>query len=307
MNGPIFILGMLPRSGTNHLWDVLGLHPDVELSTPVYEDQLVRFSSHLFHYVDDVTRHWSPEWNVPADAADELAAALGRGLLGWLSGRSERRVVTKMPSVEGAGRFFELFPESPLLLLIRDGRSVAESGVNTFGWSYERAFRRWRTAADIVVDLLADTANADRIELVRFEELVRRPADVVRSVCSTAGLDADAFPYDAIDSLPVRGSSTLSDDGRGVHWAPVAKSASFAPVERWESWPPYLHRRFADVAGPQQRALGYDLVDTASLAEPGLRERAALARDHVFDARYREMARRLGRVRRQARRALGSD
>lgn len=305
--GPIFILGMLPRSGTNHLWDLLGLHPDVELSTPVYEDQLVRFSSHLVHYVDDVTRHWSREWNVPAEAGDGLLGALGEGILGWLSGESEHRVVTKMPSVEGAGRFFDLFPRSPLVLLVRDGRSVAESGVNTFGWSYERAFSRWSTAADVVIDLMADPAHADRVELVRFEDLVERPAEVVRRVCDMAGLDGDAFPYAEIESLPVRGSSTLTADGGGMHWAPVEKAESFAPVERFTSWSPYLHRRFAEVAGPQQSALGYGLVESGSGAGPEIGERIRHVRDLVFDARYRDVAKRLGRVRRQARRAFDDD
>ena len=300
VTGPIFILGMLPRSGTNHVWDLLGLHPDTELSTPVYEDHLVRSSGHLVDFVDEVSREWTPEWDVPATAPSELLASIGDGILAWLTGDSDRRIVTKMPSVEGAARFRALFPRSPLVVLVRDGRSLCESGVRTFGWSYERAFRRWRDAADTVLDLTT-AAHADpHVAVIRFEHLVERPAEVVRSICQTVGLDPDAFPYDRIGGLPVRGSSTLSTAGGTVHWAPVEKTASFTPVERWESWSPHLHRRFAAVAGEQQRALGYGLV------EPGgsdtVAERASTARDYLFDARYRELARFLGRVRRQVRR-----
>jgi hypothetical protein len=209
-----------------------------------------------------------------------------------------------MPSVEGADRFRALFPRSSLLVLVRDGRSLCESGVRTFGWTYERAFRRWRDAADIVLGLSAG-AHADRhLAVVRFEDLVERSAEVVRTMCQTVGLDPDTFPYDRIDGVPVRGSSTLSATGGPVHWSPVEKPTSFAPVERWESWPPYLHRRFAEVAGEQQRALGYDLV------EPGgsdtLAQRATSARDYLFDARYREVARLLGRIRRQVGRTVRS-
>lgn len=164
--GPIFILGMLPRSGTNHLWDLLGLHPDTELSTPVYEDHLVRSASHLFHYVDDVSRQWTPEWNVPEATSHELLVAIGDGILRWLSADSDRRIVTKMPSVEGADRFADLFPESPLFVLVRDGRSLCESGVRTFGWSYERAFRRWRDAADVVIGLTSGDAPRDRTAVI---------------------------------------------------------------------------------------------------------------------------------------------
>ena len=302
VTGPIFVLGMLPRSGTNHVWDLLGLHPDTELSMPVYEDHLVRSSGHLVDFVDEVSREWTPEWDVPTSARDELLASIGDGILAWLTGESDRRVVTKMPSVEGAGRFRALFPRSPLLILVRDGRSLCESGVRTFGWSYERAFRRWRDAANTVLEL-ADAAHGDpHLAVIRFEDLVERPADVVQIICKTVGLDPDAFPYDRIGDLPVRGSSTLSTVGGPVHWAPVEKTASFAPVERWESWSPHLHRRFADVAGEQQRALGYDLVEP-----PGsdtLAERATTARDYLFDARYREVVRILGRIRRQLARSL---
>lgn len=302
LTGPIFILGMLPRSGTNHAWDLLGLHPDAELSTPVYEDHLVRSSGHLVDFVDEVSREWTPEWEVPASAGNELLSSLGDGILAWLTGDSERRVVTKMPSVEGADRFRTLFPRSPLLVLVRDGRSLCESGVRTFGWSYERAFRRWRDAADIVLDLSAGAHADPHLAVVRFEDLVQRPAEVVRTICQTVGLDPDTFPYDCIGELPVRGSSTPSTPGEPVHWAPVEKTASFAPVERWETWSPHLHRRFAEVAGEQQRALGYELVEQGG--SDTLAERASTAREYLFDARYREVARLLGRVRRQVGRTL---
>ncbi len=123
---PIFVLGMLQRTGTNHLWDLLGLHPDTELLRPVFEDHLVRWSPHLVSYVDDVARRWSDDWQVPPSESADLLRSLGDGIVSWLSNHApDRRIVTKMPSVEQVDRFFDLFPACPLVVIVRDGRACA--------------------------------------------------------------------------------------------------------------------------------------------------------------------------------------
>lgn len=300
---PIFILGMLQRTGTNHLWDMFGLHPDVELLQPVFEDHLVRWSPHLTAYVEDVSRGWSEEWGVPDTERAALLKAIGGGIQDWLADRSSRRVVTKMPSVEQALNFFDLFPDSPLVLIVRDGRSVSESGVNSFGWSYERAFRRWRLAADIVLELQQSYGGDPRFSLVRYEDTVDRPIDVMKRLCLATGLDTEAFPFERLEALPVRGSSTLKAVGdEKIHWTPVERSDGFDPRERWHSWDDHLHRRFAAVAGSAQEALGYSLAETEGHDSIG--HRITDARDQ-FDTRSREARVLLGRARRSLRRLHG--
>jgi len=301
---PIFILGLLPRSGTNHLWDLLGLHPGTELMHPVYEDHLVRWSPHLVHYAEDVSQRWSPEWEVPSEEAAELLRSLGDGVAAWITGQSQRHVVTKMPSMEHADRFFDIFRSGPLLVVVRDGRSLAESGVRTFGWTYERAFRAYAASAQTLLDLQA-TAQSDRLHTVRFEDLVEHPDSTVRRLCEHCELDPDDFPYDRIADLPVRGSSALAGDGGNVHWAPTDKPEGFAPVERWHDWSPHLHRRFAELAGEQQRALGYELLDPPGSDTVG--QRVGDFRDVVLDSMWRDARQRLGRVRRAVPRALKGE
>ena len=244
---------MLPRSGTNHLWDLLGLHPDAELMHPVYEDHLVQWSHHLVHYVDDVSRHWSAEWDVPADERAELLASIGSGIASWVTGQSDRRVVTKMPRVEQAHHFFELFPDAALLVLVRDGRSLSESMTKTFGWTYERSFRQWAKAADVVLDLL-QTKRASRSSRARQVRGSRHRPQRRRCAESAwrSAWTPDRYPFERIEAMPVRGSSTLQAQG-GVHWAPTEKAADFAPLERWIDWSAHLHRRFEAIAGDQQR------------------------------------------------------
>ena len=302
-SAPIFVLGLLPRSGTNHLWDLLGLHPDTELMRPIYEDHLVRWTPHLRHFVEDVSRRWSPEWDVGGDETTEVLVALGEGVASWVTGASQRRVVTKMPSVENADLFFDVFRSSPLVIIARDGRSLSESGVRTFGWSYEQAFRRWARAAQVALDLQF-TAPADRFVLVRYEDLVERPRETVRRVCEHCALDPETFPYERIDELPVRGSSALAAAGGEVHWQLTEKPEGFAPVERWENWSPHLHRRFERLAGAQQEALGYGLVSPSG--SDTARERLGDLRDHGGSV-YRETHERLGRLRRSVLRAVNGS
>ncbi len=301
---PIFVLGMLQRTGTNHLWDLFGLHPDTELLVPVFEDHLLRCSDPLVSYVAEVERFWSPEWDVPASEAADLLAALGDGILSWVQGDSDRRVVTKMPSVERAERFFDLFPGCPLVLLIRDGRSVCESGVKSFGWSYERAFRRWAAAADIVLEVLNRFSDDPRVVLVRYEDLVDDEAAAMRRLCAAVGLDAERYPYELIEALPVRGSSTLrTQAGSEIHWTPIERTSSFDPRRRFAEWDEHRHRRFAEVAGAQQRALGYECADVPGSSS--VADWVSDRKDLLLDARYREARVRLGRVKRAARHAWG--
>ena len=169
----VFILGMLHRTGTNHLADLFGLHDGVEVLAPIFEDQLVRHSPLLVAYVDAVTRNWTPEWNVPATEGPALLRSIGDGIVGWLQGHAPgRTVVTKMPRIDNAEHFFDLFPGCGLVVLVRDGRSVVESGVRSFGWSYEAGFRRWADAAEKVLAFRARHDGDRRVRFLRYEDLI---------------------------------------------------------------------------------------------------------------------------------------
>jgi len=295
----IFILGMLPRTGTNHLADLFELHDGVEVLKPVFEDQLVRYSPLLGAYVDEVTRHWTPEWNVPADEGPNLLRCLGDGIVRWLQAHSpERTVVTKMPRVENLGGFFDLFPTCGLVVLVRDGRSVVESGVRSFGWTYEAGFRWWADAAAEVLAFRDRHGDDPRVQFLRYEDLIADEATVMKGLFDAFGLDPEAVDAAAVGALPVRGSSTLAEGGE-LHWQPVERSASFDPRERWRSWDAHLHRRFNAVAGPAQVRLGYTVEEPAGSS--GLRRRAESARDCNVE-RVNRFKRRVGRVRHTARR-----
>ena len=58
---------------------------------------------------------------------------LGDGLVSFLWVERDRRLVAKTASVRNVDRFFTFFLRAHLLILVRDGRSVVQSCMSTFG------------------------------------------------------------------------------------------------------------------------------------------------------------------------------
>ena len=99
---PIFILGILPRSGTNLLFKLLQLHPDCEVPDPIREDWSLETADLLVDYARTTYEHWArdPRWGVYEALEGELLRSLGEGLLSLLTSLAQdRRLVTKTPSV----------------------------------------------------------------------------------------------------------------------------------------------------------------------------------------------------------------
>jgi len=257
---PIFISGIMPRSGTNHLMDLVRLHPDVAPGRrPVMEDFFVEHSDHLFGFASGVRGSWDPLWGeFPPDIEADLIRSLGDGLTSFLWTDRSRRLVTKSPSVKNIAFFHQLFPRATLLILIRDGRSVVQSCMDTFGWDFDTAAHRFSEAARELLAFLASGEEASGHLVVRYEDLVADVRTTMMSVLDFAGLRADKFDFSAAETLPVRGSSAHLGPGRSVHWEPVTKDESFRPLERWATWDDAMLARFAWIAGRESSALGYE-------------------------------------------------
>jgi hypothetical protein len=78
---PIFIHGILPRSGTNYLWDLLLLHPDASPPVvPVREDLFLNHSDHLIAFTSAVQSSWDPAWGTfGPDLTARLHHEIGKG------------------------------------------------------------------------------------------------------------------------------------------------------------------------------------------------------------------------------------
>jgi protein-tyrosine sulfotransferase len=261
---PIFILGIMPRSGTNYLWDLLCLHPRCgPARSPIWEDFFLECSDHLVAYTQAVRDRWDPSWGIFGDDLEpRFREGLGDGLVSYLWDDQERRLVTKTPSVRHIDRFFEFFPHARLIVLIRDGRSVVQSCMSTFGWDFDRAARNWSAAAEEIQRFEAQRRYpADRYLRVRYEDLLDDLKGSLSRIFGFLELDEEAFDLEAADALPVRGSSSYFGPGRdAVNWDPVEKGPDFDPRQRWRSWTPQMHERFEWIAGKQMRSFGYQGV-----------------------------------------------
>jgi protein-tyrosine sulfotransferase len=292
VDSPIFIHGILPRSGTNFLWDLLLLHPDCARGRePVNEDGFLEHSDHLVEFVKTVRSSWDPIWGTfGADLPDRLCEALGYGLVSFLWTDRSRRLVAKSPNTRNLDRFFAFFPHARLLILVRDGRSVVQSAMDTFGWSFDRACRDWSEGARTILRFQqAESARVEHWHVVRYEDLIDDPETQLRSIFEFLDLDPARYDFEAARNLPVRGSSAFGRKSGKVHWTAVAKDASFDPKERWRSWSAGQLARFEWLAGEELAEWGY----TASARTFSIAERVL----HTFrDWYFFGNARLIGRV-----------
>ncbi len=84
----------------------------------------------------------------------------------------------------------EVFPGAALVGVVRNGFSVAEGLRRKEGYSIDRCARQWATSTRI---MLEDAPRLHRFHLVRYEDLVARPIEVVNSLCHFLGLDPDSL------------------------------------------------------------------------------------------------------------------
>jgi hypothetical protein len=294
---PIFVLGVLERSGTNFLSDLLSLHPDCGTAAPLHEAFFLFEADRLERYAVRTVSKWPERWSPSKSGVDDLLASLGRGLLDYLdttaeASSSHRRLVTKTPSVKNLGLFPRLFPGVPAVVLMRDGRSVVESGVRSFGFTYEEQTRKWAWAARLIADTVdapAEGGSGDSwpFLLVRYEDLVVDPAPQLRRIFAFTGLEVERYDFAAVERLPVRGSSTLRDGNGDLNWEPVAPSEDFSPLERWRGWTPAHHARFNWLGGPELVTFGYELAGPDRGVTYHLRNRLADAAWRIRRARRR--------------------
>ncbi len=271
----VFILGIMPRSGTHFLANLLCQHPDCKKSV-LAEDGLVASSSLLARYADFNNKQWEKDGAPAAGGAHQLLLeSIGEGLLAFLKNMRQnaiakktsptdslpRYLVTKTPQVTGLENFFKLFPQNKLLLLVRDGRAVVESGNISFNYDRERSCRQWRDAADKIIGFTnATPQTSSNYLIVKYEELYTQTEQEMRKILSFMDLDQDKYDFKKALDMPVVGSSVFKRGDKAVSWIPVAKTVDFDPLTRASGWTRKQHERFNHVAGPQLEYFGYQPI-----------------------------------------------
>lgn len=278
----IFIMGIMPRSGTHFLANLLCQHPNCAKSV-VAEDALTANADSLVRYAASLQRQWRGQTgSTYSDAREMLLKNLGDGLINFLiefkkkafankarefnfnlpaqaERQSPKRLVTKTPSVVNLDKFFKLFPNEKLLVIVRDGRAVVESCAASFGFDREETARDWKKAARRILRFQKDEpVSSGKYLIVKYENLHAQTENEMRRILQFLRLDCESYPFEKSLDLPVVGSSEFKRGRGGVHWLPVRKTEDFNPLARAASWRRAEHERFNWLAKDELIALGYE-------------------------------------------------
>jgi hypothetical protein len=118
-------------------------------------------------------------------------------------------VVVKEPGSHAADTIMDLFPESSLIFLLRDGRDVVDSWLDAYRdgtWATDEgaypvdeagrtALIRWQASVwlhrtEVVQETFART-DPERRVLIRYEELRADPVEALDRICSALDLEAE--------------------------------------------------------------------------------------------------------------------
>jgi hypothetical protein len=258
--GPAIIIhGIMPRAGTVYVGELLRLYPALyaypeqlwEIPFLQLTGDLLKVQSKFF------LRH---RHNIGKLGEHDFLPVFGASFLAYLqlSAPKEKRILSKVPGVQYLSYFYSVFPYENLLVLIRDGRDVAQSTIKT--WPQLRfsfVCRRWKRSAQMILECHKRYAHKSQgYWLARFEDAVYDPIAFVKEACRRFGLDENEYPFEKIKDISVQGSSSLPKGGK-VTWDPIAAPKNFDPTGRWQGWSTRKKRTFKRIAGQALMDLGY--------------------------------------------------
>jgi hypothetical protein len=197
---PFFVVGP-SRSGSTLLGRILGTHSRlaVYIETqyyPILGPDRHRYGdfgnpANLRRLVRDVVAIAREQKRMSPPTVEEILAALPapsfEGVLAaWLqvyAMREEKaRGGDKTPEhVRFLPEILAAFPQSPVVFTMRDPRDVAISSREAFGSSAAASAWAWRDAFEAL------RRASPRVHLVRYEDLVGRPAEIVSQACAFLG------------------------------------------------------------------------------------------------------------------------
>ncbi len=266
-----FLLGVLPRTGTNYVANLIECHTKVIAEGPLWEDFFVSNSSHLTKFADNSLRYWNSRWDPEGTLLNKkrLFNALGRGLLSFINEQKtkpehqDKLIIAKTPTVRNLANFFELFPENKLIIVVRDGRNIIASGEKSFRWDFDKASRDWARGINNIMNFIdSHSDKSDNILLLKYEDVYNNTYHALSEILTFLSLDQTEFDWDAANNLGISGSSETVDKYGEVSWQKKSKKTNdFKPLERFGAWSTGKRLRFSWLAGNAARRIGYD-VDT---------------------------------------------
>ena len=253
----VFVVGS-PRSGTSVMSWAIAQHPD--MCTGPESDFPYHFgkSRELTNIWDICTKRetgWLARHGV---TRDEYLACIGLGLDQLFRTRSKgRRWVDSTPANVLVGPMLvRLFPNAKFLHLVRDGRLVVNSLLNSgfdiiAAKNFTNATKTWKTYVN--AGRKFRDARPDRVLEIRQENMERDPESVMREVQAFLDLEHSDKPAEFLRTRRINSSyaSTLRENLKVTNPDAVPK----AP---WRHWSPSEKDTFRSIAMETMAQLGYD-------------------------------------------------
>lgn len=159
-----------------------------------------------------------------AQAAQDIAAA---------GGIDQPIVVVKEPGSHAADTIMDVFPQSSLIFLLRDGRDVVDSWLDAYkdgSWATDEgayplddtgrpALIRWQSSVwlhrtEVVQETYARIEPKRRV-LIRYEEMRADPVAALQRICSMLGIEASREQLGEIAGTHSFSSVPKADKGAG--------------------------------------------------------------------------------------------
>ncbi len=249
-SAPFFIVGC-GRSGTTLLRMILSSHsrlsipPETYYLAPVLEQLPVDRSlspDEVERAVKIMTTHYRwPDMGIDAGEFTRQATALANRRLRdiveiayakHLADEGKARWGDKTPPyIRIVPRLAEMFPEARFIHLLRDGRDVAKSfqSVGWYGPLLHRNMVEWLGAIELD-RRWRRSPLADRILVVRYEDLVRQTEKTTKDICAFLGEEFEPQMLvweEKVDRLVPRRELYIHQKLR--------RKPSQADIERWRS------------------------------------------------------------------------
>jgi protein-tyrosine sulfotransferase len=260
LNGFIMIHGAIPRTGTNYLSSLISLHPDViahpnctwEMPILACQEEWIKVQNHFYRLYPRNIENMGLNDIIGVSIASIFRLAAHEM-------EQKKKLLLKSPHISSAKWFHDIIPNGKLVLINRDGRDAVISTVNTWPKiAFNDACLRWvKGTRELFSTLREDQIKNNETFYVCFEDIVANPHEVMRELVPLLGINIDVYPFEKIESLPVSGSSQVSEKDGTITWNPIKKTKNFMPVGKWVEWDRKKKNRFKKIAGQTLIDAGY--------------------------------------------------
>jgi protein-tyrosine sulfotransferase len=257
----IIIHGVMPRSGTVYTGELLRLHPDLHAyPNEIWELPFLELTGDLLAVQKHFFRAYRQNMGKIGD--HDFLPLFGASIMAYLYSfvPAGKRMLLKIPDAQYLRYFYAVFPCEIPLLLMRDGRDLVASTINSWpSRDFGEVCRLWDNSARAMLAFQAQyPAPLYHYLAMKYEDVVARPAEFVTAACNSYSLDSNRYPYERISTLPVRGSSTMEKKvSKSISWSPMEKPKNFNPIGHWQGWTEKRKRYFKKIAGSALIECGY--------------------------------------------------